>query len=396
MRQRGFVRKRNRTWTTYFHTVDAGVRHQRTKGGFATKAAAQAHLLAELADLYSGTYIPPNELTHGGYLVEHWLPLQARSLRPSTLDGYRRLIEIHILPTVGEWPLQSIASQHLDRLYGELLEHGSHRTGGEGTGLSAKTVRSVHALLHKALKDAVRKRLIQRNVVADADPPKLRCAEATLRTWTAGELRTFIDGTAEHPLGVAFLLAATTGMRRGEVLGVRWQDVDLETRRLAVRQTVLSVNYRIVLGAPKTSRSRRLIALDPYAVAALRRRREVQADKRKLCATDLVFTTEDGSPVHPDSFSQVFERSVRRLGLPRIRLHDLRHTHATLGLIAGIPAKIMSDRLGHSTVAFTQDRYMHAIPQLQEEAATTVGALVFGVSVSNRGDTEHVFGYDYE
>jgi integrase len=132
------------------------------------------------------------------------------------------------------------------------------------------------ALLHKALKDAVRKRLIQWNVATEADPPKICHHGAGLLTWTAAELRTFIEGTAQHQLGVAFLLAATTGMRRGEVLGVRWRDIDLDARRLAVRQTVLSMNYRIVLGEPKTSRSRRLIALDPNTVEALRREREVQ------------------------------------------------------------------------------------------------------------------------
>jgi integrase len=203
-----------------------------------------------------------------------------------------------------------------------------------------------------------------------------------MRTWTATQVRTFLDGSREHRLHGAFVLAATTGMRRGEVLGVRWRDIDFDRRRLAVRQTILSIQYQITFGSPKTTRGRRAIALDERTIAVLRTERDRRAHEQALLGADyqdhdLVFARVDGTPVHPDYFTQSFERVVARLDLPRIRLHDLRHTHATLGLAAGIPAKVMSDRLGHATVAFTQDVYMHAIPQLEADAAEQVAAEIF-------------------
>lgn len=160
-------------------------------------------------------------------------------------------------------------------------------------------------------------------------------------------------------------------------------DIDVDNRRLAVRQTVLSVGYEITFGTPKTARGRRTIALDTTTLRALAGHRTRQAEEKRQLGPGyrdhgLVFARDDGNPVHPDFFSQSFDRAVVRLGLPRIRLHDLRHTHATLGLSAGIPAKVMSERLGHSTVAFTQDVYMHAIPRMEEAAAEQLGDLIFG------------------
>ncbi|MFP5487457.1 MAG: site-specific integrase [Acidimicrobiia bacterium] len=172
-------------------------------------------------------------------------------------------------------------------------------------------------------------------------------------------------------------------MRRGEVLGVRWKDVDFDARRLHVQQTILTVEYEIVVGRPKTRRGERKVALDDQTLALLARHRERQRRERELVAAayednDLVFARPDGTPVHPDYFSQTFDRGVKRLGLPKIRLHDLRHTHATLGLAAGVPVKVISDRLGHATSSFTQDIYMHAIPAVEDEAADQIAGLVFG------------------
>lgn len=239
-------------------------------------------------------------------------------------------------------------------------------------------------MIHKALHDAVRKNLVPRNVAEAADPPKLNRADRDeMRTWTAAHLREFFAGIAEHRLAPAYLLAATTGMRRGEILGLRWRDVDLEQRRLQVNQTVLSVSYEIVYGGPKTARGKRRITLDQETIRVLTgheaaQRQEIQLIGDNYVDQGLVFAREDGRPVHPDYFSQTFDRSVKRLKLPKIRLHDLRHTHATLGLAAGIHVKVMSDRLGHATTSFTQDVYMHAIPELEQDAADQIADLVIG------------------
>ena len=379
--QRGFVQKRGRTWTAYYYLTTGAGRQQCSKGGFRTKALAQGFLNDTMAALQRDELVEPTRLSVGEYLLDRWLPIMANTLRPSTWQSYKHSIEQHVIPTLGHLQLQRLTADHLDQLYAQLLTTG--RVDGKG-GLAPKTVRSIHTIVHKALRDAERKRLVNRNVAHAADPPRVRAHDREMKTWTANQVRVFLAGMHGHRLYPAFLLAATTGMRRGEVLGVRWHDIDFAATppRLSIVQTVLSINYQLSFGAPKTNRGRRSIALDRTTVDALRAHHEQQKTERTLVgdgytSRDLAFARPDGAPIHPDYFSQAFDRAVARLGLPKIRLHDLRHTHATLGLAAGVPAKVMSDRLGHATVAFTQDVYMHAIPQLEADAAEQVAALIF-------------------
>lgn len=188
-------------------------------------------------------------------------------------------------------------------------------------------------------------------------------------------------------------LAASTGMRRGELLGLRWRDVDLKAQRLSVRQTIISVGYEVIRSDPKTAKGARTIDLDGHTVRALRAHRAEQRLERQLLALPeygegLVFCRENGEPYHPDLVRQSFERRVSASAVPRIRFHDLRHTHATLMLQAGVRPKVVSERLGHSTVAFTMDVYAHVIPGMQADAAETFGQLVFGLTdaVDGGGD----------
>jgi integrase len=380
--QGSFARKRGSTWTAYFYVPKSdGTRQQRSKGGFRTKAEAQAFLTNSLNAVQKGDYVEPIKVTMTDYLTKQWLPIMEHSIRPTTWDSYQRMLKLHVMPRIGGVPLQNLTHQHLDSLYSELLTTG--RSDGKG-GLSPKTVRYIHNTIHKALKDAQRKQLVVRNVAEAADAPRLRQSEATaMKTWSGKQVRTFLAGLADHRLLAAYTLAATTGMRRGEVLGLRWSDIDFKTHRLAVRQTVIAINYKVSFGDPKTARGRRSIALDPTTVAELKAHHIRQRVERKALGAgyhdlDLVFPKVDGTPTHPDYFSQCFDRTVAKLKLPKIRLHDLRHTHATLGLAAGVPAKVMSERLGHATVAFTLDIYVHAVPQLDADAADQVAGLIFG------------------
>jgi integrase len=203
-----------------------------------------------------------------------------------------------------------------------------------------------------------------------------------MRTWTAIELRGFLEHVEVERLAALWMLAASTGMRRGEVLGLRWIDVDLDRARVAVRQTLVVAGREVVTSEPKTSRGRRSIALDPRTVA-LRGWRVAQLEERLAWGSayrdsGLVFTREDGTALHPEWLSDAFAWRIKQTGLPPIRFHDLRHTHASLGLAAGVPIKVMSERLGHSTSSFTADAYQHATPALEEQAAATVARLVFG------------------
>jgi integrase len=322
----GFARKRGSTWTAYFYVPgETGERKQRSRGGFRTKADAQRHVSQVIHTLQTGDYVERTSLTVTDYLLQRWLPLVENSLRPTTFDSYQRMLRLHIIPTIGGIKLQNLRAEHLDQLYADLLQSGRHAGPG---GLAPKTVRYIHNTMHKALKDAERKGLVPRNVATLADPPKQRqSGSKEMKTWTPEELRVFLAAFAGHRLEAAYILAATTGMRRGEVLGVRWGDLDVDHQRLAVRQTVLSVNYRITFGTPKTARGRRVIALDPTTVTALLAHRQRQEAERADMAgcfddNDLIFAKIDGSPVHPDFFSQCFDRTVAKLPIPRIRLHD--------------------------------------------------------------------------
>ena len=236
-------------------------------------------------------------------------------------------------------------------------------------------------MLRKALEDAVQHNYVPGNVAARASVPRSSGQHREMGFWTADELRTFLDAQVDHRHYAAWYVAATTGMRRGEILGLLWRDVDLDRRRLAVRRSLVSVGYELRESDTKTERSQRVLDLDDRTIAVLRAHRQQQAKVARTLrveAPDAVFTKPDGSPIHPDLFTQAFGQRVRSAGVPRIRLHDLRHTHATLLLQAGVSPKVVSERLGHATVAFTMQVYAHVIPGMQAGAAAAFGELVFG------------------
>ena len=327
------------------------------------------------------SYVEPNRLTLADYLLNEWLPLAQTELRYSTFDSYRRNIDLHVVPRIGGNGLQKIRPLDLTKFYAELLRNG--RRDGNG-GLAPKTVHNIHQMIRKALEDAVELGYVVRNVAAAAKVPKPTASKRReMQYWTADELRLFLETNNDSYHWPAWYAAATTGMRRGEIVGLRWRDVDLDKRRLAVRHTIISVAYEMLSSDAKTDRSERVIDLDPRTVDVLRHHRQEQTFRQQEIGigyqdNDLVFPKPDGRPVHPDIFSNAFERRVARTDVPRIRLHDLRHTHATLLLRANVQPKVVSERLGHATVAFTMHVYAHVIPGMQAEAATAFGDLVFG------------------
>jgi integrase len=367
-------------WLSWDEGLDANGRRLRKskRAEGSTKKEAQAELAQIVANVNGGTHVATSKLTVAGYVTDVWLPSVRPSLRESTLAGYSILIHKHVIPGIGGTRLQKLTVSQLDSWYASLLTSG--RRDGKG-GLSRKTVANIHRVLRKALGDAVRKGLLSRNVGDFAQVPKDRDAgHKEMATWSGTEVRTFLDFTRGNRLHPAFVVAAATGMRRGELLGLRWTDLDLKAGRLSVRQTLLTVDNRISWSTPKTPRSRRSIDLDKGTVGVLRSWRKAQAEERLLVGAGyqdngLVFCNADGTPLQPASFSRSFERLVERSGLPAIRLHDLRHTHATLALAAGLHPKVVSERLGHSTVSLTLDVYSHAVPGMQRDAAEQIAAL---------------------
>lgn len=351
-----------------------GKRRQRWYGGFLTRKDAEAARVKILHEINTGTYAEPTTTTLKEWVNRTWLPLIADRVKPSTLDSYRRNLELHVLPTLGQRQFRQLTPAMLNQLYAELLCTGNQKTGA---GLSAKTVSYLHTIVHKVLTDAVDVGVVSINVADRAKPPRPKATASTeIKAWTPDQLRCFLEIVDGHRLEAAWHVAALTGMRRAEVLGLRWRDIDLDAGRLAVRQALVSVGYEIIKSTPKTHQAR-TIDVDPGTVERLHRHRERQDREREDWGADyqdndLVFCREDGSPIHPHSFSQAFERIVARFGLPRIPLHGLRHTHATIGLALGVPAKVITERLGHENVAFTLKQYAHVLPGMQADAAKLI------------------------
>lgn len=269
--------------------------------------------------------LAPSVLTMGQWLDE-WLELCARrGLRPSTVASYETMIRLHVGANLTTARISSVTASDLNQLYGRLLRDG--RRDGCG-GLSARTVRYVHTILNRAFSDAVRAGHISANPGAAADPPSPRATRAPVfPVWSPAELARFLESAKHDPHHVAFHLAAATGLRRGELLGLRWCDINEAAGELHVVQTVVEVAHEARISPPKTERSRRLVALDKKTTELLACRRATTAARTPaLDDHSLVFTTESGDPIHPALFSYYFQRRVRLAGVRRIRLHDLCRT----------------------------------------------------------------------
>jgi len=335
-----------------------------------TKTEANKDLTAFYAQTDSRTFVEPSKQTLKDYLLIEWLPAIRTTVKPSTWDSYRRAISGHVVPRIGLTPLSKVTPAHLNGLYADLLDT-----------LSPKTVRNDHTILHRALKDAVRWGKLAKNPADYADPPRVVKPEMTC--WTGEDVRAFLGWVNEDRLHPLYLLACTTGMRRGELLGLRWSDLTLDTGRLSVKQTLISVAYKVQFSEPKTNRSRRTFSLDPATVNALKAWRSHQLEERLAWGpawedTGLVFTRENGAAIHPQALSDHFEATVKKAQLPKLSLHGLRHSYATLALASGMKPWDLSDRLGHASVAFTLSVYRHAIQGSQDDAATAAAAFILG------------------
>ncbi len=335
-------------------------------------------------------------LSVGEYL-ERWLTdVAAAKLRPSSLERYRGIVRGQLVPALGSIPLRSLTPQHIAHAYAQLaapqeltISHArSRRTVMRAR--SAASLRYAHAVLHGALDQAVAWRLIERNPATGAALP--RRSRPEMRPLSPDEARRFLAEAHGHPLEALFTLAVTTGMRQGELLGLRWRDVDWPTRRAFVRYTLVRLHGHWWLGEPKTARSERSIELTDATLDVLRAHRDRQAEVvatagRRLTGDDLIFSDAAGEPLWGRHVTTLgFKALLRRAGLPPIRFHDLRHTFATLQLMAGTNPKIVSEVLGHKEIAITLDRYSHALPTMQTEAMARLDA-VLGRSPLDRAES---------
>ncbi len=366
---RGATIRRGRTWSAVYDERDQdGNRKQRWKGGFATQREAQTFLNSVLPKIADGSYVPPSQVTLGEYLVDEWLPAIAGRHRPLTVTSYNTVVRSRIVPRIGHLRLQGLGPGHLNSLYAEL----------EREGLSGSTRRQTHNVLSAALKDAVRWEKTSRNVAAAADSPAVSETRAT--AWTAKELGRFLAHVETDRWFPLWRLAALSGMRRGELLGLTWFALDLEGGSLRVDQQLVPTRGGVTFGPPKSKRSRRRIKLDTETVAILKQHRESQLLERQLAGeaytdADLVFAWATGTPIAPSRLTSRFRELRKAAGLTTGSLHILRHTYATLALSDGIPLHIVAVRLGDRAETVLRT-YAHLLPTSDEEAAERVAALV--------------------
>ncbi len=374
--------------------VDGGVgpdgeRRQAKRKGFKTKKLAAKALDEIRGKARTASYVPPATITVKKYL-EGWLAGLPTRLRPSTIDSYRRCLQ-YVYPTLGGRRLDSLRPEDLDGLYASLLATGCRQSD---RGLSPRTTRYVHNVLRAALADAVKKGSLSRNIADLADPPRAKdCRPPEAKFWQPDELSRFLRLTHDEPLGALFRVAGLCGLRRGEVCGLRWQDVDLDKAEIRIRHTVIVVREPgapdggLRFSTPKTDRGKRTIDLDAGTVSALRTEWKRQAEHRLAMGAgwsnehDLVFVQPDGSPLDPESVGQVFNRRAARHGLPRIAFHGLRHSHVAHLIAAGESPHLIAQRLGHHSASFSLDRYGHLLDRAGSQAASAVAALIDGSSV---------------
>lgn len=378
-----------------------GRRQQAKRRGFTTKKAAQEELTALLNEVQTGQFVKPSNQTVHVFLTE-WLEAIRSTVRPSTWASYERNCRVHVIPRIGSMPLQDVDAGTITRLYSKLLASGHRGVNGYAkprdettntrpAGLSPRTVAYIGTILHRAFDDAKRWKRIAANPTADVKRPRIPSASSTVTAWDAASLGDFLrrsraySGKGGQPdrYYPVWVLLATTGLRRGEALGLRWSDVDLEAKVLSVSQTIIAVEHEVMVGSPKTAAGARSVDLDTSTVAALRDHRRAQVAERLLMGSGFtdhgfMFCLPDGRPYHPERVSSEFDRRVLKWGLPRLTLHGLRHTWATLALRGGVHPKVVQERLGHSTIGVTLNTYSHVSAGMQSEAAEKVSGLIFG------------------
>lgn len=337
---------------------------------FKKKADAYAKLREVQQNIQQGTFVERSQQTLEQFLM-HWLEYTVKhTLRARSYERYEEIARLHIIPRLGNVKLQDLKPQHIQVLQAEKLEEG----------LSASTVGIIHQVLHKSLDDAVKLGLLGKNVCKAVPPPRENRKE--VKPLTPDQSRKLLEVAKGHPLEALFVLALTTGMRRGELFALKWSDIDLEHGVLYVRRTLSRVPTKVrgesqdvlVEAETKTQRSRRSIVLTLLAVEALIEHRVKQDEQRRIAGAswqdnDYVFCAHDGTYLSPNHVSSVhLKRLLKEAGLPDIRFHDLRHGAATLLLSLQVHPKVVQEILGHSDISTTMNIYSHVLPSMQADA----------------------------
>ncbi len=364
---RGHITKRGKDSYTIVINLgrdpETGKRKQQWVSVKGTKKEAERRLSELLNQIDNGIYIKPGKSTLTEFL-KLWLRDYAKpNLSPRGFERYESIVRVHLSPSLGNITLTKLRPEHLQKYY----------TAKLNSGLSARTVRYHHIVLHIALKTAVKWGLLSRNVADAVDPPRTHNTE--MNTWDEDDIIRFLHATKDTPYYALFHTALFTGMRRSELLALRWQDIDFIYSQISVSRSLHQLNDgSYIFTQPKSAKSQRTIALSPSAILVLKEHHEKQKLETimqgiPLTDDNLVFSHPDGKPMRPNTVSRAWTILAARAGLKVIRFHDARHSHASLMLKQGAHPKIVQERLGHSTISITLDTYSHVAPGLQEAAA---------------------------
>ena len=362
---RGCIKKRGKSWCMIVYLGRDSNRVKRYKWyTHPTRREAELHLSHLLTQLQGGGWMPPSRLLLGDFLQQWIQDYAVGAVASTTLDRYKSLFRIHLEPALGSIPVAKLTPQAIQAFLSQKLNEK----------VSPTTVQHIYRLLHEALGHGVRWGILLRNPTDAVVPP--RRAKCEVRVWDEEQTKLFLGEAKRssrfYPL---YLAAALTGMRQGELLGLRWRDLDLALRVASIQQTFYRLGKQQLFKEPKTPRSRRAVALPEVLVAALQDVKERQNHYRSFYGRDyanhdLVFCQSNGQPLRANNIvRRDFRKVTERVGLPRIRFHDLRHGHATHLLRQGENPKVVQERLGHSSPAFTLHVYSHVLPGMQDQAS---------------------------
>jgi integrase len=364
-----YQRKSDGKWVTSI-TLDDGRRKVLYSG---TQQVAIKKLKKASQQQEQGTLTVGPQHTVAQYL-DYWLNAYKQKIRPRSYERYEQIIRLHLVPILGKLKLDKLSPQHVQTLYTKKLEEG----------LSANTVLVIHGMLHKALKSAMRWGILAQNVCDRVDVP--RKVPYEIQPLNLEQVQKFLDVVYGHPNEALFILAIATGMRRGEIAGLKWQDIDWENATLHVQRSLTRVPTSMGGGyqeaEPKTEKSRRSIVLPDFALTALLKHRELHFDIRERAGElwqehDYMFCTPTGEHIHPGhDILEELKKLLKKAGLPDIRFHDLRHSAATMLLGMGIHPKIVQERLGHHDIGTTMNIYSHVLPNMQEEAMKRLNFMI--------------------
>jgi integrase len=379
---RGSIRQRSEggSWTAYWFTTDPGTgkRVQHSRGGFRIRGDAQKHLNAVLAKVDEGSWTPDTSVTVKALLEDHWLPSVASTVRTSTLAQYRIVVDSWLVPNIGGIKAKALTPADVRKLQDTLR---TTKTSTGRAGLSNRSIQLSVTLLKCALAWAAHpdQHLLSRNPLAGFKRPKADSRQMT--SWSIDEAKAFLAATADDRLAAAWALFLSRGLRRGELAGLKW--TTLKGPKLEIALTRVVVDGKAEESKPKTAAGLRSVTLDDDLLSLLRAHRARQAAEKLAAGTSYedggwIFADELGRPYHPDYFSTRFERLVAAHGLRSIRLHDLRHTTASLMLASGEPVKVVSELLGHANVSVTLSTYAHTMPGMAEDAGAKLTSRLLG------------------